>query len=386
MGYLLIPLTDVELHNSTKISESLRDLRNQLHSQHDDGSTKVMLARIGDIQRDIQVSDRHLEQLVSRRSEEIHLNAARTTKRVKVGFQSMLFSFSIEFSSETESQDAKDNAVARNITKRVCTIRLPRWFVQDQYNLAIARSKNEWLFHPSTYRTVGENSPFFKACRHGDLKEMKMLLTTKQAYLSDRSPSGHSALNFAHGHSQLEACKLLVNAGILNFFQLRDYRWAVLEVAYDLKMFNPDRTAGREFLRLIEPERNLGADWLDDLRLSGLTHKIVRDLCSSAEKFGGSDLDRFVALMLPSIYGYEYNDPEFNLQMVSDFLGRRRSCACNPSRHSRKLLAALVHRPELLRTLCVCSRRIQSLRKSHTGRLLCSHGHVRLRVRPACAL
>ncbi|GAB7332732.1 hypothetical protein MBLNU13_g04475t2 [Cladosporium sp. NU13] len=310
-----------EPHDSSKISESLRDLKNQLHLHHNDGSAKVMLAQIGDIQRDIQASNRHLEQLVSRRSEDFHLNSARTTKQIKVGFQSMLFNFSVEISSETESQDAKGKAVAKHITETVCTIRLPNWFVQDQYNLAIARSKNGWLFHPVMYRTVELDSPLFKACGKGDLKTIKMLLTTKQAYLGDRHISGYSALDLAYDSAQLEACNLLVNAGILNFLQFPDYRRALESVALSLTAYTADRTKGREFLQLIEPERNLGAGWLDDLQLDGFIHKIVGDLCSYAAEIGGSDLDRFEALMLPSIYGYGHGDPEFNLQMVSDFLG-----------------------------------------------------------------
>ena len=162
-------------------------------------------------------------------------------------------------------------------------------------------------------------SPFFQACMYGDLETMKTLLTTKQAYLGDRHFSGHSALHFAYEWDQLEACKLLVNAGILNFFQLPDYRVALGSVAFNLTAYTADRTKGREFLQLIEPERNLGAGWLDDLQ-GGFVQKIVGDLYHYAEETGGSDLDRFEALMLPSIYGYKH-DPVFNLQMMSDFLG-----------------------------------------------------------------
>lgn len=136
----------MELHDSSKISESLRDLKSQLHSQHNDGPSNTMLARIEDIQRDIHASNRNLELLVSRRSDDKHYNSAHTTKRVKLGFQSMLFSFSVEFTSETDQQQAESKTTVTGVKKSICTIRLPNWFVQDQYSLVIARSKNGWLF------------------------------------------------------------------------------------------------------------------------------------------------------------------------------------------------------------------------------------------------
>ena len=305
-------------NDSSRISESLLDLKRQLHSQHEHDSSSVVLARIEDIQRDIQASNRNLEHLVSRRLDNSHRNSALATKRVKVGFQSMLFSFSVEFSSEHEEPQIKGKAVAHAVKKSVCTIRLPNWFVQDQYNLAISRSKNGWLFHPSVYRAVEHHSPFFMACKQGNVEEMKMLLTTKQAYLGDRTLNGSSAMSFASDGFQLEACKLLVSAGILSTFQSDDYSMLVGDVAYFVQATPSNRSKGREILCLVEPGRNLGADWLDDLQLSRVRCKIVEDLRSNAEKTGGSDLDCFKARMLPTAYGFVRF--RHNLHAISEFL------------------------------------------------------------------
>jgi hypothetical protein len=183
---------------SSNICKSLRDLTDQFQLQHNGNSSQAMLARIEDIQRGIHASSTRLEQLVSSRSDNNHLNSARTTNRVKVGFQSTLFSFSVEFSSEQENKQTKSKTVVNAVKKSICTIRLPNWFVQDQYSLAIARSKNGWLFHPSICRTVEYDSPFILACRDGDLERIKMLLTTKQAFLGDRyGSSAESALSVA---------------------------------------------------------------------------------------------------------------------------------------------------------------------------------------------
>ena len=302
-------------NDSSRISESLLDLKRQLHSQHEHDPSRAVLAQIEDIQRDIQASNRTLEHLVSRRLDESHRNSALATKRVKVGFQSMLFSFSVEFSSEHEERQTRGDAVANAAKKSVCNIRLPKWFVQDQYNLAIARSKNGWLFHPSVHRTVENGSPLFKACRSGDIEEMKMLLTTKQAYLGDRGFGGRSAISFAFDHFQLEACRLLISVGILSTFQYSDYTTLLKSIAYTVPS---DRCESRELLCLLEPERNLGADWLDDLQLNITTCKIVRDLRSYAEQTGGSDLDCFEALMLPATY--RPNNIKSNWYAISEFL------------------------------------------------------------------
>jgi hypothetical protein len=296
-------------------------LQNQLHSQHDDGSPEVILARIEDIQKDIHASNRHLEHLVSRGTDVSHLNSARTTKHMKVGFQCILFNFSVEFSSEQESQQAESKTVLKAIKKNVCTIRLPNWFVQNQYKLAFARSKNGWLFHPSVYRAVDRDSSFFEACQEGDLEKMKVLLSSKQAYLGDRvSNYPGSALSVAISHGQLGACKLLVDAGILSLFQSSDYMAALRSFAFSLKSH---RTQGRRILRLIEKDQNLDPEWIDDIGLISAYYKAIQGLRLYAEAASGSGLDRFEALIFPTMLGFDFylSDLEADAYSLSEFLG-----------------------------------------------------------------
>jgi uncharacterized protein YggL (DUF469 family) len=306
---------------SSNICKSLRDLTDQFQLQHNSNSSQTILARIDDIQRDIHASSTRLEQLVSSRSDNNHLNSARTTKRVKVGFQSILFSFSIEFSSEQGGQQTKDKTVVKTFKQSVCAIRLPNWFVQDQYNLAIARSKNEWLFHPTVYRTVGFRSPFREACRYGDLETMKMLLTTKQAFLGDRyGSSAESALSVALRFNRFEACELLVKAGTLSFFQSYDYAKAMGSLATILA---PRKDESREILRLVEQEQNLDPDWMDDVELRSDYYKVIHDLRLHAEEAGNSALGRFEARIFPTILCYQHSRSvlETELDWFSEFLG-----------------------------------------------------------------
>jgi hypothetical protein len=257
-----------------------------------------MLVKIEDLQRSIHASNRHLEELVSRRSDHNHLTSAVRTDRMKVGFQSILFSFSIEVSSERKDKQTKGSVVAKAVKKSVCTMRLPKWFMQDQYNLAIAHSRNGWLFHPSVYRSVDYHCAFFNACSRGNLKSMKMLLETKQAHLGDRSRlpyrfESDSALNIAIQCGRFEVCEFLVNAGILSFFQSSDYKTALQDLAFSI-FIHQDQ--GREFLRLIEPEQNSDLDWLDDLEVASGSLKIIRDSHHDAANIG-TDLDRFESQM-----------------------------------------------------------------------------------------
>jgi hypothetical protein len=280
-----------------------------------------MLTRIEDIQRDIHTSNRNLEQSILRRPNETHLDSSVCTKRLKVGFQSVLFSFSIEFSSEQDTQQTKNKTVLTAVKKSICTIRLPTWFVQDQYNLAFARSKNGWLFHPVVYRAVDENSLFFKACRIGDLETMRMLLTTKQAYLGDRQDcmgSHESALSRALRSGQFGACKLLIDAGILSFFQSYDYTIALQTFSFNLPS---NRNECRKALRWIELEQNLDSGWMNDIELASICYKILQDLRLNAEEVGGSALYRFETRLFPQIFATSHINTEVDLDLLSELLG-----------------------------------------------------------------
>jgi len=214
-----------------------------------------MRTRIGEIQRDIQTSNQHLGDLVARRANESHVSSTLTTKRVKFGFQSILFSFSVEFSSEQQHQEGKSSAAAKEFAKRVCTIRLPNWFVQDQYDLAIARSNHGWLFHPNVYRRVALDSQLFSACKYGQLEKIKALLTTEQAYLGDRVVLDSytvSAFSWALTNRQFEACRVLMDAGILSSFQSVDYVEALYSFSIKSTSMSSNKKESRQLLRCVE--------------------------------------------------------------------------------------------------------------------------------------
>jgi hypothetical protein len=287
-----------------------------------------MLTRIEDIQRDIHTSNRNVEQLISRRSNRTHLDSSVCTKRLKVGFQSVLFSFSVEFSSEQDDRQTKSKTVGTAVKKNICTIRLPSWFVQDQYNLAFARSKNGWLFHPTVYRTVDHvDSPMFEACIDGDLERIKMLLTTNQAFLGDRVGSKNPDIRpepllfYALFAKQFEVCELLMNAGILSFFQSCDYVDVLRCFFRQVDLVDSHRNRTREILRLIEHNHDLDPDWIDDLELGSHYYKAIQDLRLYAEVAGSSALDRFEALMFPTVLDFHGDDLELKLHLLTDFLG-----------------------------------------------------------------
>lgn len=292
-------------------------MADRIEARHDDSSSKAMFARIKDIQRDVFASNARLESLVACRSVGIQHNATHNTKRLKVGFQSILFNFSIEISSEEEDQPNKGVRVAKTVKKSICNIRLPSWFVQDQYNMMIRRAQGEWLFHPSIYRTVSYHCSFFVACKRGDLEKMKMLLVTKQAYLGDRSSGNESALSWTILSGHFGACKLLLEAGILNFFESSDYKVILEELASTLA---PNRDKSRELLRLMGSEQNTDSDWLDELDLPRSVHKVIHDLRCCAEATGGSDLDRLEASVFPSMFPTPVGTAETSLRMLSKFL------------------------------------------------------------------
>jgi hypothetical protein len=103
------------------------------------------------------------------------------------------------------------------------TVRLPYWFLQQQYAFQLRRATAGWLFSRPVHRTVPYDCSLFEACRIGDIESIRTLLSTREASPFDRTASGATALEFAMQAGQLEVCRLLRQAGIFSQFQTVDY-------------------------------------------------------------------------------------------------------------------------------------------------------------------
>ena len=103
------------------------------------------------------------------------------------------------------------------------TVRLPYWFLQQQYAFQLRRVTAGWLFSRPVHRTVPYDCSLFEACRIGDIESIRTLLSTREASPFDRTASGATALEFAMQAGQLEVCRLLRQAGIFSQFQTVDY-------------------------------------------------------------------------------------------------------------------------------------------------------------------
>lgn len=282
---------------SSKICQSIRNLQDHLDTQQKNDSTPAIVAGIENIQRDIHASNSRFEASVFDRLDAIEQRTARmpprTSTSVKIAFQSVLFNFSVDFSSEREDQVESEVIEDTTVTQTVCTIRLPRWFVSEQHNLMVKRAKNGWLYSPALYREVNDSCPFFNACRKGNLDTVRVL---NQAFLSDRGPSAKyadSALVAAIDGRQVEVCKFLVNAGIKSFFQDSDYTIALVRLVVGLSTDKPE--INQNILRLIEPRGNSDCDWPSDFVNASRARKVLSDI--KYERFGPhvSRLVRFEA-------------------------------------------------------------------------------------------
>lgn len=274
-----------------------------------------MIATVADTQRDILASNSQLETSISHRLDLIDQRSAqkvyRKSTKMAVAFQSVLFGFSVEFSSEREGPIEETASKGNTTTRSICNIRLPRWFIQDQYNLMVKRAKNGWLFCPTVYRTVDKNCAFFKACAQGDLDAIKRVLSTKQAFLSDRYFSSigflpTSALTKAIENQQFEVCEFLIAVGILSQFQQDDYGLAIAVATLD---WSNDDSGFRKLLRLMGPRDDSGIEWLADLPLSLPINRVARDLSHSVNDSGGSHLARFEASLFLAIFRPSVKQP-----------------------------------------------------------------------------
>jgi len=105
---------------------------------------------------------------------------------------------------------------------------------------------------------VQYDSPFFEACRTGDIETIKYLLSNKQASIYDRTFEGITGLQFAIGSCQLEVCKLLRYAGIFAQFDHNDYRDSLRCLSYCLNDFTGPNLS---LLRVIAPLDDPDRDW-----------------------------------------------------------------------------------------------------------------------------
>lgn len=103
------------------------------------------------------------------------------------------------------------------------SVRLPYWFLQQQFALQLRRATAGWLFSRPVHRIVPDDCSLFEACRIGDVESIKTLLSTREASPFDRTAFGATAFEVAMGGGQMEVCRLLRQAGIFSQFQTVDY-------------------------------------------------------------------------------------------------------------------------------------------------------------------
>lgn len=109
---------------------------------------------------------------------------------------------------------------------------------------------------------VRPDSPFFNACRTGDIGTIEILLSEQQASIYDRTPCGTTAFYFAISHRQLEVCRLLRHAGIFARFDDNDYRHALRGLERSLDDFTEHNLS---LLLVAAPlNNNNDRDWFRD--------------------------------------------------------------------------------------------------------------------------
>jgi hypothetical protein len=198
----------------------------------------------------------------------------KTRTRTTLSFHLMPLGITFEQSS-SHSQRALTKTKR---TTRIFTVRLPTWFLRQQYDLQLLQATSGMPFTLSTCRIARPDSPFFNACRTGDIETIKILLSKQQASIFDRSPCGTTAFRLAISHSQLEVCKLLRHAGIFARFDDSDYRDSLCGLEGSLDDFTEHNLA---LLRVAAPLNNSDPDWFKEYcqtRIDDVTISIHADI------------------------------------------------------------------------------------------------------------
>ena len=180
-----------------------------------------------------------------------------TTTRTTLSFGLMPLSITWE---KTSSRKQRTSTKVRPAV-RLLTVRLPKWFLQRQYDLQLLRATSGWPFTLNACSIVQDDSPFFTACWTGDIETIKVLLSNKQASIYDRTPAGDTAFHCAILARQLEVCRLLRNAGIFAQFGHEDYYDCLHRLEYGLNDFTEHNLS---LLRVAAPLDDSDPKWFTE--------------------------------------------------------------------------------------------------------------------------
>jgi hypothetical protein len=259
----------------------------------------------------------------------------------------------IEHTSSTE--DKKESV--RKPAKTIFNIRIPSWFLQQQYNLQFQRATAGWPFHLSVHRIIPRDSPIADACMYGDINMVRRLLSTKEYSVYDRNVDGESLFFTAAYSKQLEICSFLRQQGIFAQIQHEDYKSLLVAAAVGTDSLTQDY---RSWLRVIEPPHNNDEEWFEehlDYIAEGDAMK-VRMLFRPRAREGAArflEFRDFISASASDIVGNWCDRPEF-VDYVADCL-----CDADISRELQShkeengwiafLIARMVHLEELEHSL-----------------------------------
>jgi hypothetical protein len=163
---------------------------------------------------------------------------------------------------QTSSRKQRTSHVTKpKRTVRIGSVRLPKWFLQRQYDVQLLYATSGWPFSLNACGVVQHDSPFFNACRTGDIETIKFILSNQQASIYDRDSHGFTAFHCAIGNRQLELCKLLRHAGIFAQFDYSDYYKSLFSLNWSLDDF---AELDSSLLRIAAPLKEPDRDWFEE--------------------------------------------------------------------------------------------------------------------------
>lgn len=173
-------------------------------------------------------------------------------------FHLMPLGFTIEQTTTTEQAQI----VAKKPKRVVFTVRLPKWFCQQQYDLQLQRASSGWTYTLGFCRIVPSDSPFFIACQEGRIDEVKKLLSSGQASIYDRDEANRTALYGAILGRRLDVCTLLRREGIFRRLQHDDLQ--ILLTVLAIASLGPIESE-KSLYRSITPPGYYDEDWVSEL-------------------------------------------------------------------------------------------------------------------------
>ncbi|KXS96700.1 hypothetical protein AC578_9434 [Pseudocercospora eumusae] len=237
--------TDTIHSDLSKLSASVNTIQSSIDSQQDNlrqGNQTIiqeimaLQQKLATVQRysllgacqgeDILQAVRQFERKIAALEDRLAKTGSESEMTFSVGFQLFPMKVTIERRVVQSGTHSSDSPIRRSTPSRgdaIFDLRLPVWFVQDQYRFAVNHSSSGWRYNIRHYRQYyyANLNPLMKACANGDIATAKDILRSGTVCPHDRDSRGLTASDHAVTSPSNEIYEFMASQGLT--YQASEY-------------------------------------------------------------------------------------------------------------------------------------------------------------------